>query len=126
MASNSESRPTYATEYIKGDWDKSVFLGNAHVDNLMSALLNLGGECWAMRRRLMVVEKLLATKCGIDAADIEGYLPDEQDQAAWDLKRDEFIDRVFAVLVRASGNASGLIDTAHPLRQPPRAAGDPS
>jgi len=125
MAPKSDQRQTHASDYIEGDWRRSVFLGNAHVDNLMTALLGLGGEYWAMRRRLMVVEKLLASRCGIDADDIERYMPDAEEQAAWDHRRDDFIERVFAVLVRETGGQSESIDTTNPVRRPPRSAGEP-
>jgi flavodoxin len=125
MTPSSSERPTHAAEYIKGDWDKSVFLGNPHVDNLMTAFIGLGGEHWALQRRLMVIEKLLETRCGIGAAEIEGYLPTEEDQRLWERRRDDFIERVFAVLVRETGDVSGPIDTANPTLQPPRAAGEP-
>jgi hypothetical protein len=124
MTPSSSDRPTHAAEYIKGDWDKSVFLGNPHVDNLMTALLGLGGEHWALQRRLMVVENLLATRCGIEPAEIESYLPSEEDERLWERRRDDFIERVFAVLVRETANVSGPIDTSNPTLRPPRAAGE--
>ncbi len=126
MASKPDQHHTHTTDFIEGDWRKSVFLGNPHVDNLMTALLGLGGEYWAMRRRLMVVEKLLASRCGIDAAEIDGYAPDAEEQASWNRRRDDFIERVFAVLIRETADVSGPIDTANPVRRPPRPAGEPS
>ncbi len=125
MASKSDQSHTHASDYIEGDWRRSVFLGNPHVDNLMTALLGLGGEYWAMRRRLMVVEKLLASRCGINANDIDRYVPDAEEQAAWDRGRDDFIERVFAVLIRETTVQSGPIDMANPVRRPPRGAGEP-
>jgi hypothetical protein len=125
MAPKPDQRPTHASDYIEGDWRKSVFLGNTHIDNLMSALLGLGGEYWAMRRRLMVVEKLLASRCGIVAEEIERYMPGVEEQASWDRQRDDFIERVFAVLIRDTADVSGAIDTANPARRPPREPGHP-
>jgi hypothetical protein len=123
MASTDDQRPTHTSDYIAGDWDKSVFLGNAQVDNLMTALLGLGGEYWAMRRRLMVVEKLLETRCGIAAEEIEAYVPDAAETASWNRRRDEFIERVFGVLVRATADVSGPIDAQTLERRPPRVPG---
>jgi hypothetical protein len=120
MASTINGHPTYAADYFKGDWDKSVFLDNPHVDNLMTVVLGLGGEYWAMRRRLMVVEKLLDTKCGIKGSEIEAYHPTEDEQAAWDKERDDFIRRVFSVLVRDTVDVSGPIDTENAKLRPPR------
>ena len=47
MAEIKKEHQTYATDYVKGDWDKAVYLDNPHTDNLMSAVLNLGAEFWA-------------------------------------------------------------------------------
>lgn len=123
MTQTSSERPTHAAEYLKGDWDKSVFLGNPHVDNLMTALLGLGAENWALQRRLLVIEKFLATRCGIEPAEIESYLPNEEEQVIWARKRDDFIDRVFASLTRETADTSGPIDMTDAALQPPRPAG---
>jgi hypothetical protein len=120
MSSSINGRPTYAAEYFEGDWNKSVFLDNPHTDNLMTALLGLGGEFWAMRRRMMVVEKLLADRGGIDASEIEAYQPDEDEQSLWDKERDDFIRRVFSSLVREISDVSGPIDTEGAKLRPPR------
>ena len=120
MTSTINGHPTYAADYFEGDWNKSVFLDNPHIDNLMTALLGLGGEYWAMRRRLMVVEKLLATKCGIDPSEIETYHPSEDEQKSWDRERDDFIRRVFSALVREVADVSGPIDIEGAKLRPPR------
>lgn len=98
MADGKEARQTYAADFIKGDWDKAVYLDSAHSDNLMSVVLALGAEFWTMRRRMMVLEKVL----GNDkiAAAIESYVPSKEEGLAWDKSRDEFIERTFSVLTR--------------------------
>jgi hypothetical protein len=112
MADTKKDRPTYATDYVKGDWDKAVFLDNPHTDNLMSAMLNLGAEFWAMRRRQMVVEKLLDQKGTIDRATIEAYNPSEEERVAWTAERDDFIERTFSVLTRVGERVGGNMPSA--------------
>jgi hypothetical protein len=107
MATDKKDRPTYATDYIKGDWDKAVYLDNPHSDNLMTAFLNLGAEHWALKRRVMVLEKLIAEKKVIDPAAVEAYEPTEAERAAWTAERDDFIQRTFAVLTRETAPVTG-------------------
>lgn len=90
----------YAIEFIKGDWDKAQYLDDPQVDNLQGALIRLGTELWAVRRRQMVVEALLEQKGLITSAAIEGYRPTAKQAAAWNEERDDLIDRVFAILYR--------------------------
>jgi hypothetical protein len=98
--SNKGDRPTYAAKFIHGDWDKAVYLDNAHVDNLMTAYLTMGAELWTVRRRMMVLEQFLAEKKVVDFARLEAYDPPEAVKTAWDAERDDFIQRMFAVLTR--------------------------
>ena len=44
MAETKTDRPTYTADYIKGDFEKAVYLDNVHTDNLMTAFLGLGAE----------------------------------------------------------------------------------
>lgn len=101
------TRAGYATEFVKGDFDRSVYLGNPHVDNLMAVVTALGAENWTMRRRLMVLERLLAEKKVIDLDAYEAYEPSPAEKAAWDAEREDFMDRVFAVLMRPTGPVRG-------------------
>jgi hypothetical protein len=101
MADSSQGdRPTYTAKFIHGDWDKAVYLDNAHVDNLMTAYLSMGAELWTVRRRMMVLEQFLAEKKVVDLAKLEAYEPPEALKAAWDAERDDYIQRMFAVLTR--------------------------
>lgn len=98
MADTKQARQTHAADFIKGDWDKAVYLDSVHADNLMTVVLALGAEFWTMRRRMMVLEKVM----GNDkiAAAIESYVPSKEEGLAWDKARDEFIERSFAALTR--------------------------
>lgn len=95
-----KTRETYTAEHLKGDWDKAVYLDSLHADNLMSALTAFGAEFWALKRRVMVIEKLMDDKKMVSREMVEAYQPEGAELAAWDAARDDFISRVFSVLTR--------------------------
>ncbi|MEE8307634.1 MAG: hypothetical protein V3R81_10240 [Gammaproteobacteria bacterium] len=92
-------RPTYASDYMKGDSDQVAFLGNPVLDNLVTTVIALSSEVWANRRRDLVVERLLAEK-GISQEMIEGYRPTPEDTAAWEKERNRFIQAALGPLLR--------------------------
>ena len=92
-------RPTYASDFIKSDVDRAVFLGNPILDNMMSTILALSSETWSNRRRTKVLERLLAEK-GITQEMVEGYMPTAEDAVEWQADRDRYIDMVLGPLLR--------------------------
>ncbi len=99
MASGKTDRPTFTVEHIKSDVDRSVFLGNPVLDNLMSTVIAMGAEIWSTRRRMKVLESLLEER-GVTGAMIEAYAPSETQTAEWNADRDAFVKRVFSYLER--------------------------
>lgn len=97
---DSKPHETFTVPYIKGDWDKAVYTDSVHVDNLMSAMLQMGTEFWAMKRRMLVVEKLMEDKKHVTSAAIDAYDPSAAELAKWDTERDDFIQRVYSVFTR--------------------------
>jgi hypothetical protein len=122
MADAKKSDVTkYATEYVKNDWDKVVFLDNPHTDNLMTAFLNLGAEMWVTRRRQLITEKLLSQGAKVSAEAIDAYNPSPEETAAWEKQRDEFIERTFSVLTRPITKVAGAAPSTTrvaPLNKP--------
>ena len=92
-------RPTYASDFIKSDVEKVVFLGNPILDNMMTTILALCSETWANRRRTKVLEALLAEK-GITQEMVEGYMPTADQEAEWQVERDRFIEMALNPLLR--------------------------
>ncbi|MDX2221853.1 MAG: hypothetical protein SFV21_03825 [Rhodospirillaceae bacterium] len=90
----------YAAPFFKSDTDRAVLLKDLMTDNIVTALINLGAETWATRRRLMTVERLLDEKGSITREMIEQYLPSAEVAAEWAKDRDAFIASVFDVLAR--------------------------
>jgi len=108
----AEKKNGYATEFIKGDWDKAQYLSDPQLDNVQAALLGLGTEFWALRRRMMVIESLLEQNKVVTKAAVESYRPTEAEMTAWNAERDDLIDRVFAVLHRVPEPTGGPAPSA--------------
>ena len=86
-----DNRPTYTTDAIPSDIKNSLFLGNPALDNLMSCVIAMGAEVWATKRRLHVMQAVMA-KHGITPEMIETYVPSAAEAAAWEADRDRFVD----------------------------------
>ena len=91
MAAPDPKRPTYTAEAIPSDVKNGLFLGNPALDNLMSCMIAMGAEVWATKRRLHVMEAVMARN-GITPQMIEQYVPSEAEKAAWEADRDRFVD----------------------------------
>jgi hypothetical protein len=83
-------RPTYTVDTIPSDITNSVFLGNPALDNVVSCIIAMSAEMWATKRRMKVVEALLAKK-GVTQEMIEAYVPTAEEAAEWEKDRDRFI-----------------------------------
>ena len=68
------------------------------IDRLLEIVMLLGGEFWAMRDRLMVLEHLLATHGRVTPDLIETFKPDENFTKANADLRKNFIHQVFGNL----------------------------
>ena len=84
------NRPTYTVDAIPSDITNSVFLGNPALDNVTSCIIAMSAEMWATKRRMKVIESLLAKK-GVTPQMIESYVPTAEENAEWEKERDRFI-----------------------------------
>lgn len=100
MSDKIDKGRTRAAPFIPADTDAAVFLGNPHIDNLMSVVIALGAEIWADRQRMKVVERLLETEGKATTAMIEAYVPTDAEKEAWEAERMEMVERVYSVLSR--------------------------
>ncbi|MCB2107457.1 MAG: hypothetical protein KDE14_07140 [Rhodobacteraceae bacterium] len=107
MANAKKERPDFAVDYVNGDWDQVTYTDNVHIDNLMDAIVGLGTEVWALKRRNMVLEKLLNEKHSGLQSKIEAYVPTDEERVAWAAERDDFISRIYTVLARVPKDTSG-------------------
>jgi hypothetical protein len=90
---------------IKHDTDSAVFLGNPHLDNLMTVVIAIGAEIWADRQRLRVIERLLERGAKVTPQAIEQYVPTDEERAAWQTEREAMVKRVYEVLSRDASTA---------------------
>jgi hypothetical protein len=98
-------RTKAASDFIKGDTDSAVFLGNPHVDNLVSIVIAMGAEIWADRQRSRIIEHLLSTKGKVTTEMIEQYVPTDEQKTAWAAERDAMARRVYGVMARDTSKA---------------------
>lgn len=99
MAGEKKDRQTYESDYVKGDLERAVFLGNPLIDHLFTAMQSLGAEVWTNRRRMYITESLLAQK-GITREMIEKYMPTADEEARWKSDRDKMVKTMYAPFLR--------------------------
>jgi hypothetical protein len=99
MPELNSKRPTYTVDFIPGDTRNSVFLGNPLLDGMVTSLLALGAEVWAGKRRLKVIESLMAAKREVTPAAIEAYVPTPEEERAWEAERDQLVKLFFGSLL---------------------------
>jgi len=90
-------RATFAADAIPADITNGLFLGNPAVDNLVSCVIAMSAEMWAIKRRFKVMEEVIA-KHGIDTALIETYAPTAEQTAEWERERNRFVTHVLGSL----------------------------
>lgn len=93
MATPEAKRPTYAAEAIPSDVTSSTFLGNPVLDNVVSCMIAMSAEMWSTKRRLRVLEAVLA-KQGITQDKIEKFVPTAEQTKEWEAERDRYIELV--------------------------------
>ena len=104
MADDVQDRETYASDFTPSDADRATFLGNIVLDNIMTAVIALSSEVWANRRRMKIIESLLAQNGSVTAEMIERYMPTPEEEASWEAERDRFIAGTFSALTRGGGD----------------------
>lgn len=77
-----------------------VYFENVVIDNLIDALLELSAAVWTHHDRVLVLEKVLASKSMDVTAEIEAHLPDDAEIAARAAERDLYVQRIFGSFIR--------------------------
>ena len=77
------------------------YLDDANVDDIARMVVALAQETWAMRDRMLILEKLLEERAGISAADIDDYVPSSATQTEVETLRDRFVAKVIGAPVAA-------------------------
>ena len=108
MATSKSDLKGYTTDFIKYDTDKAVFLGNPLMDDMMTALINLGAETWANRRRVKIIEMLFEKNGKISREMVEAYMPTPEQEKQMQVERDEFIRTAFGHFARGATDIVAL------------------
>jgi hypothetical protein len=115
-----------ATDYIDHGSASYTFMADPIVDALIQVVLELGAETWITRRRMLVLERVMATHGVLPELAVETYIPTAEDDAAWREERDRMMRSVYAALARRPGVGDAAADLAkspNPPRHPPLNAG---
>ncbi len=104
MPSDDSNRKTHTSDFIKYDIDNVVFYENPVLDNLMTTVIALGSEVWTTKRRVKILESVLA-KQGVSKDLVESYVPTPEEETAWRSERDQFIEKTYGALKRGGDEA---------------------
>jgi hypothetical protein len=77
---------------------RPVYFENPECDKLLAIAMALAGELAVVRERLDTVERLLAERGVVTAAQIEGYRPDERATDERERWREEYLERVLRIV----------------------------
>jgi hypothetical protein len=111
-----------ATDYIEHGSASYSFLADPVIDALVQVVLELGAETWVTRRRMLVLERVMAAQGVLPDLAVETYTPTAEDAAAWRAERDRMMRSVYAALARRPGlgdAAAELAKSSNPPRRPP-------
>ncbi|MCC5869046.1 MAG: hypothetical protein JJU27_11070 [Gammaproteobacteria bacterium] len=103
--SHINGRPTYGTAAIKAETDAAVFMGNPHIDNLITIVIALGAEIWESRQRMLIMERLLEKHGRVTEEMIEQYVASDEEADLWEAKKAAMTERVYSVLARDTSGA---------------------
>jgi hypothetical protein len=125
----TKPRTTAATEFIDHGSDTYTFLQDPVVDALVEVVVELGAETWITRRRMLVLERVMASRGLLTSELIETYTPSAEDEALWRQERDRMLKSVYAALARrpVRGDlAAERAKSANPPRRAPLNATEPA
>jgi hypothetical protein len=89
-----------ATEFIDHGSDTYTFLRDPVVDALLEVVVELGAETWITRRRMLVLERVMASQGLLSPDLIETYTPSPEDEALWRQERDRMLKSVYSALAK--------------------------
>ncbi len=73
---------------------RAAFFDNPESDRLLAMLMRFMTDHWALKERVLVLEKLLVEKKLLDADSVESFTPDAATDQDWDGQSFEFIRAV--------------------------------
>jgi hypothetical protein len=112
---------TAATDFIDHGSDSYTFLQDPVVDALVEVVVELGAETWITRRRMLVLERVMAANGLLAPELIETYTPSPEDEALWRQERDRMLKSVYAALARRPVRGDAAAERAKGANPPRRA-----
>lgn len=100
MTEAAQTPKSHTAAFIPKDADQFVFLENQVLDSLVSTVLELSAELWALKRRTLFTEALLEQRGVVTKDDIETYRPSDDETAEWAAQRDRFVKRIYGPFAR--------------------------
>ena len=79
---------------------KDYFLDHPTIDKVMKVVVALARETYVTRDRLELIEKTLDEKGVVYRRDLDEYQPTDEEQAAINQRRDDFIDSILKPLTK--------------------------
>ena len=70
------------------------------LDHLVETVMQLGSELWTTRRRLELLEKVLADAGALPDNAVELYMPSAEETEEEAARRDAFVRRIYAGFAR--------------------------
>ena len=70
------------------------------LDHLVETVMQLGSELWTTRRRLELLEKVLAEAGALPEDAVEQYMPSAAEVSGEAARRDAFVRRLYAGFAR--------------------------
>lgn len=70
------------------------------LDHLVETVMQLGSELWTTRRRLELLEKVLADAGALPEDAVEQYMPSSAEVSGEAARRDAFVRRLYAGFAR--------------------------
>jgi hypothetical protein len=105
-------RPSYTVDYIPGNTRSGVFLGSPAFDASIKLNVVLGAEAWAAKRRLKIVDSLVARNIMPTVERVEAYVPSAEEEKAWNAERDQMVKTAFGPLIDMA-QVSPPLDNKH-------------
>ena len=96
MAADPERDLLRSTAKAKGR--RPYFFDDPAIDKVLAMTMAIAGELAVTRERLDTVERILAERGLLSAADIDAWRPDEQAKQERAVMRQEYIARVLMIL----------------------------
>jgi hypothetical protein len=92
------------------------FTGDPMVERVLSMTVALTTELAVTRERLDTVERTLPRRALLPREDVETYVPDRDARAERALLHDDYLSRVFRILLQDPGTAGPTAVNADPVK----------